>query len=96
MPTQVIARKQECASRKPYGSRVLSRYIVIDGQPIRAHAATDEEFYYYVYGLLGQFYAEEMRENKGIVELWYRGVFDLDWSNDENRGTALNQLISPG
>jgi hypothetical protein len=82
----------EKVSRKPYSSRVLSRYIVIDGQSIRAHAATDEEFYYYVYGLLGQFYAEEMREDAEVVELWYRGAFDLDWSSDENRVTALNQL----
>ncbi len=101
MPTQVLKRQTkptESVSRKPYGSRALSRYIFIDGLPVRVYDATDEEFYHYVYDLLQQFYEEELKEEEGlkddekIFELRYRETFNLDWSNEENRVAAINQF----
>ncbi len=93
MTTQSIAPKQESVSRKPYSSRALSRYIVVDGQLIRAYAATDEEFYWYVYDLLHQFYEEELKEDEEIVELRYMETFNKwDWSNDEDRVRAINEF----
>jgi hypothetical protein len=88
MPTQSI----ENVSRKLYTSTALSRYIVVDGQLIKAGKATDEEFYCYVYSLLEQFYAEEMKEEKEIIEWRYRETFDIDWSDDDNRVAAINEF----
>ena len=93
MPTQVLEHTDK-VSRKPYSTRALSRYIVVDGELIKACAATDEEFYHYAYGLLEQFYEEEKLEDENIVEWRYRETFDLDWSDDENRVAAFNQFNS--
>lgn len=89
MPTQSLAPN---VSKKPFTSTALSRYIVIDGEAVRAGDATDEEFYYYIYGLLEQFYEEELRDDPEIVELRYRETFDLDWEEDENRVKAINEF----
>ena len=92
MSTQEIIVKRERISNKPYTSRVLSKYIMIDGLPVRVYDASDEEFYHYVYGLLEQFFEEEMKEDEDVVELRYREMFDLDWSIDENRVAAINEF----
>ena len=85
-------KQAESVPKKPFTSRALSRYIVVDGQLIRAYDATDEEFYYYVYNLLEKFYEEELRDDPEIVEWRYRETFDLDWEEDENRVAAINQF----
>lgn len=92
MSTQELAVKQEKVSKKPYTSLVLSRYIMVDGQFIKAYDATDEEFYFFVYGLLEQFYDEELKEDTEIVELIYKETFNLDWSDDENRIKVFNEF----
>ncbi len=89
MPTQSLAPN---VSKKPFTSTALSRYIVIDGEAIKAGVATDEEFYHWVYDLLEKFYEEEAKEDEDIVELRYRETFNLDWSQDENRVKAINQF----
>lgn len=79
-------------SKKQDTSTALSRYIVIDGEMIKAGDATIEEFYCWVYGQLEQFCEEEMRDDPDIVEMRYLETFDLDWSDEENRVAAINQF----
>lgn len=79
-------------SRKQYTSTALLRYIVIDGEMIKAGDATNEEFYHYVYGLLHQFCEEELRDDAEIVELRYLQSFDLDWNKGEHRVAAINEF----
>lgn len=88
-----IKPKVQGVSRKRYTSIALLRYIVIDGQLVRARDATDEEFYHYVYDLLYQFFEEELKTDKNIVELRYMKTFnEWDWSNGEDRIKAINEF----
>lgn len=78
---------------KRVASVVLSHYIVIDREMVKAGDATDEEFGYYVYHLLEQFFEEELKEDEDIAERRYYETFNLlDWAKDEDRVKAIYEL----
>jgi len=69
------------------GKSVLDRQIEVDGEIVTVRDATNEQFYYYIYGIL-----EQMYRNAARLEIRYKKTFDKNWSKQHERVNALGDL----
>ena len=71
-----------------FDTEALGKIIHVDGRVTSVYLATTEEFYGYVYEWLILHYDGSAER----TETRYLETFDLDWSDRQNRITALNEL----